>query len=280
MARVLPGYIGILDSSYGKIRCSEFNVVREQNPLFYDHTIGLRDTIPQGNTTKGEGEDINLQKTIMRHGTKIISGSFSFNPDESTSIPFFEEAKRGTDLDMSFGYICSTASTNGFNFSLCRVNSFSLTATAGDIVSVSVDVMGKIAESTNITTDYSDAKKLITWDKVSVIGKTIGVVSGVQAFSLNINNNLMPIYTANSNYDENLLPLKLRVGMQEVTGSITIYGVQASDFTISNEEEIELTVGDFSTPINLVFNTYRPEGLVGPIITTIPFVGIDRAFGI
>ena len=275
--RVCPGYKGILNGPDGnQIRCLDFNVIRQQQPLFYDHVIGLRDTIPDDNSTKGEGDDINLQKTIMRHGAKIVGGSFSFNPSEVTGMPFFEEAKRGLDFAMSFAY---SGTGEGYNFDLCRVSNFSVSITAGDIVSVNVDVLGKVAEIDSFSPVYTDAEKLITWDKCSVIGDTIGVVSGVQAFNFSVNNNLIPIYTSESNISENLLPLKIRVGMQEVTGSITIYGTEESDFEVSDESLITFTAGTWSTPIYLVFAPYQNIGSISPNISTIPFVGVDKAFG-
>ena len=42
---------------------------------------------------------------------------------------------------------------------------------------------------------------------------------------------------------------------------------------------LTLTCPSFTTDINMVLKPRDLSGVVGPIITTIPFVGVDKAFG-
>ena len=76
---IKPGYLGILDLNGQKIRCTAFNVVPRQEPLFYDHIIGLRDSIPS--TVFDDKQDdgsLNAQKKFWRPSVKIYQGGISY----------------------------------------------------------------------------------------------------------------------------------------------------------------------------------------------------------
>ncbi len=63
---VRPGYMGLasIDGSY--IRCTSFSVNPSQEATFYDHVIGLKDTVPSNSATKGEDLGITYANTQKR----------------------------------------------------------------------------------------------------------------------------------------------------------------------------------------------------------------------
>jgi len=67
-----------------------------------------------------------------------------------------------------------------------------------------------------------------------------------------------------------------------VSGSISIYLKEGesyigSETTLSNK--ITVTAAGFSTDIYVVFLPINISGAIGPIVTELPFVGVDKAFG-
>ena len=285
MANLCPGYIGMLEVDSTLIRCTDFNVNPSQDFLFYDHVIGLNDTVPIDNSTKGEEVGaIQTQKRIGRPSTISIGGGFSFPATGSQGSnnfeKLFEHAKLGDYFDLDFQYHRGSDQT-ARRFIDCRVNQFTFSITAGDILSISVDVLSKNMEESGGVTNYIEAEKMITWDKVTVSAGGVTSDSGIQGLEFSINNNLKNIYTVDPEPDNKFLPKDLRVGMQEVEGNISVYNIPGKSFitTITGITEISVAAPGWSTPINSILKPQEVAGTLGPIISSVPFVGVDKAFG-
>ena len=287
MSSLCPGYIGVAKVDGQIIRCSDFGVNPNQKYSFYDHVIGLNDTVPSDNSTKNENIGvIQTQKRIGRPSVVSISGSFSFPAATDGSNPnfsaLFNHAKYGTYFDLDFQYHRGGGQSSR-KFSNCRVNQFSFSCTAGDTVNISVDVFAKdIDEGGGSVSSYQTAEKLITWDKVVVSASGVDSSSGVQGLEFTINNNLKNVYTTNAPGTLNaFMPYDIRVGMQEVTGSISVYDIPGNtilDHT-TGSKTMSLTVASFSTNIEVVYEPQQTGGTLGPVITSVPFVGVDKPFG-
>ena len=265
------GYIGYAEINGTQIRCTDFSVVPSQDALFYNHIYGLRDGGSNGG--KGDTGALNTQRTLFRPSVISISGGISFPATEGGGASvLFDLAKTGDSFDMDFHYDCD----NGRSFNSCKVGRFEFSIVAGDIINISADIMANNVADGSGASEFNSLEKLITWDKVSV--GDFG--DGVQAFNFSINNNLIPIYTAggNSEYTNKLLPAEIRVGMQEVTGTITAYGMNSHYYDISNKSTITVSAPGFSTNINCVFRPSGANGSSGAIVNTYPFIGVDRAF--
>lgn len=277
MANLCPGYSGILEGPSGLIRCTDFGVRRQQDPLFYDHVIGLLDTIPGGSGTKGEGDSIQIQKTIMRPGPRLVTGGFSFPATKNNADAFFEQAKYGKYFDFTFYY---SGEDGGFDFGDCRIASYTFNCTAGDIVNISVEIMGILSESTGGGPSYQVSEKMITWDEVQVTGDLPGSADNVQAISFTISNDLLPIYTSAANAAKEMQPDQIRIGFQTVQGAVAMYKKQDDGYFVSDTpKSITVAADTFSTPITLLWQPTVPTGAIGPVITSVPFVGVDKAFG-
>jgi len=165
----------------------------------------------------------------------------------------------------------------------CRLNSWQLTVTAGDIVNITADIWALGMEDTSSTDRYTDSEKIITSDAVSVIPKIDVTEEDIQTFELSIENNLQYIYTADPGTDQpnKFVPRDLRVGMQLVTGSLGLYFDDGRSFLLPDTDKatIELSIKDtLRTNINVVYMPKQRSGAVGPVITEVPFVGVDKAF--
>ena len=284
---VRAGYMGLAKVGSTTIRCTSFSVNTTQDLSFYNHVIGLRDTVPSGNATKGEGSATQIQRKIWRPSPISIGGGIGFPATETSLSTIFDLAKRADYFDTVFKYHCAGEgdSNNPRTFKDCRINSFDLSVTAGDIVNVSMDVLCKKLTIAGSSSVYTVPQKLLTWDKIKVTADSITDYL-IQGFSLKINNNLQNIYTttATTTYSEtspeSLLPTDIRVGMQEVTGSLSVYLASGQRFITGGSTVININFSSSSLSfrITAVYKPSQLEGAVGPIITQVPFVGVDTYF--
>lgn len=288
---VKPGYMGLADIGGTKVRCNSFSINPNQDVLFYDHVIGLKDTVPADNSTKQEDLGLtyaNVQRKIWRPSPISITGGISFPATENNLSDIFNLARYANYFNTDFTYYCHASEDNSRTFTDCRINSFDFNIVSGDIVNISLDVACKNVEANNQSANYTGAEKLITWDKVPVEisnapFSTSNIV--VQAFNFKINNNLQTIYTTTSetNTTESLLPTDIRVGMQEVTGTVTLYvnrGYKFIPIGLNNVANIQANMGAAGINLNMtvVFKPSQLEGNVGPILVQLPFVCVDYYF--
>lgn len=271
-----------------KIRCTSFNVNPNQDVLFYNHVIGLKDTIPTDSATKGEdlgSTYANVQRKIWRPSPIAITGGMSFPATDKNVKDMFLKARYANYFDLDFAYYCGTGSEGGRKFKDCRIADYDFNVTSGDLLNVSTTIHAKNIEDGDGFSSYTTAEKLITWDavKITVTSAPFTIDSDIiSGFNFKINNNIQTIYVAKSSdpvTDSSLLPHDLRVGMQEITGSITIYLEQGKEFIPINLDTVAKIniqiLNTYTITIDAVFKSNQIEGMVGPIITQLPFVGVD-----
>jgi len=282
MAIANPGYMGWVELGTYNIRCTDFNLALRQDNLFYDHIIGLRDSIPSSILdAKGDVAAFNPQKMFWRAGVKIVDGSVSFPMSENSADAFLQEAIKGDDFDINLYYNCEKAQT----FTGCKANTYSFSASPGDIATVSVGVMGKALSKTEpaYAENPTDAEKLITWDEIKVTG-TEGDNS-LAHIEFTINNNCIPIYTSGTNNttvatDPKLSPKTIRVGMQQVTGTMVFWGKTGpTDTAIEDSvpKTITIDAGPFSATLTVLFQFPTLASEISSIMRTVTFVGVDTA---
>lgn len=283
---VRPGYTGILSADSKTVRCTSFSLNTQQEAQFFNHVIGLNDTIPSGSTTKGESIGTRqTQRRIWRPSVISLGGSLSFPATENTTNTFFTKAQDGSYIqDLTYQYyVCPTDYQNGITFRECRINGYDLNVQAGDILNITVDIASKDAESINSNFSHITSEKLITWDKVIVSTKP--EIKYIKGFTMKINNNIQHIYTARKSDEQNsykgLLPYDLRIGMQEVTGSVSCYLEQGQRFIpldTSKPSTINFSAPGLAFKMDVVFYTSQLEGIVGPIVCEIPYTGVGKTF--
>lgn len=276
-----PGYIGIVDIDGQKVRCTNANMQISQAAEFYDHIVGLRDSITgYALSTKGDVGNINYQKYIWRPGVRIVNGDTAFPVTESMFQKVWGLTRTGDLFDTVQDLTCGIRRTANN----CRVSSFNFTATAGDVAQASVsfvapDVIEQVAGSSMqqvasySAPDFTTAQKLITWDAVEVT--TDVATDAVSSFDFTVSNDTIPIYTSGQ-----LIPKKIRVGMQEVTGTMSFYNRDReleflSDLSVPHP--IRLKVGNVNVQLNVIFEPLQREGATGPLTFGLGFVGVGKA---
>jgi len=124
-------------------------------------------------------------------------------------------------------------------------------------------------------------EKVITYEKVSISNTGFDNIMG---FSFDINNSAEPIYTNDSTTgplspSNKFLPYDIRLGMQAVTGEITIYLYDGMPFISGDPVTITVSVADWSTTMKIIYLSNKITGQTKAVTTTIPFVGVDKVFG-
>jgi hypothetical protein len=171
------------------------------------------------------------------------------------------------------------------------VNSLNFTCAAGDIANFSIDIMGSSAGAWQVQDPphFTDAEKLITWDKVNVqvggTGPGASVLTSVNYsnFDFTIGNNLEMVYALNQ---ANLFPFEIVPGLRTITGSLSVYntpevdGVDRwDDYLASNFSSIVFDVGGLTITMQVQFHRVEPASATGPIISTVGFTGVGHQTG-
>ena len=271
--QIHAGYLGYAIVGGSTLRCSDFNVNPRQDMLFYDHTRGLRDSAYGGLFSgKSDASAHNAQKVLGRPSVKIHQGSITYYLTERGGDPLYKMAANGDEFNMAFKYTCGV----GRVFTYCRVNSYTFTATAGDIVTINAEIICRNCSDSGIDSIYSTMEKLVTWDAVQVSGPAD---LPMQSVSFTINNNCIPIYTAGGNKSLNLNPVKIRVGMQDVNGSIGYYnkGIGLHFLDAASRSVLGISAPGFSAQLNVIYKPEERTASVSPVISSLPFVGVDVA---
>jgi len=283
---IYGGYLGLAKLNDIPIRCTGFNVNVQQDVLFYDHILGLRDSSPNYIETKGDIGNLNIQKYAWRPGVKLATGNLTFPATKENLQEIYNLTRSGDNFSLEFTYSCDNVSRI---FEDCKINSFTFSISAGDVLIIDAQIMARTMFTENSVsqiTHYNIAQKLITWDIVEINSESS---DRLQSFSFSVANNCIPIYTAGNNNNDELWPKRIRVGMQELNGTLNYYkkGVFYQDlnaFTDSNSLIISISSGGkcsvlFYETLNVIYQPINREGNIGPIINSLPFVGVGRAMG-
>ena len=273
MLNVYAGYIGTVDIDDVKVRCTDASTNIEQSSEFYDHIIGLRDSIPSsGSSTKTDAGNVNYQKYIWRPGVRIVNGNVSFPMTKEAFRKVWDLARKADSFTMIQEFTCGIRRT----FSNCKVSSFNFNATAGDIVNCSVSIMSNYVEEDSTTTKAPaniTSQKLITWDVIAI--STPISSNAIQALDFTVDNPCKPIYTSG-----NLWPREIRIGMQEMTGTITFY-TKGNDLTLLTADSastyIDLDIDGIERRLNVIFMPIQRSGSINAQEYPLGFVGAGKA---
>ena len=265
--------------------CSSMSSVLDQKVSFYDHVLGLEDKITAGTAGGSSGfsdakkgvnptpsTSGNIQKKIYRYSPAIARASFS-GPVPSVGFgDLLSAAINGTDVitEMTFW----NQSALQVKVSKAKVSSLSISLKAGDVSHFSAEVVGAQYDATSGDAPAAACAKLLTWDVCTVLASTVS--SDIASFDLTISNPTIPIYTAKwttDTYTNGMMPQKIRLGMQEVTGTIGIYG---PTLTPSNTVgTVKFDLNGVGKTLNCIFTTPTDNGSGGPYVRTISFVGAN-----
>ena len=276
MYTISSGFMGFAEIDGVKVRCTDMSVDLEQDALFYNHIYGLRDQIATGSGTKGEAAQgtINIGKKFMRPGVKIMKGSISFPVVEQGLSSIFKNAKEARIIPIKIIYDCE----NGYTIRECIIDNFSITCSGGEIISATISFTGRyyntIGGNFIMSTD-----KLITWDKLNIsIG---GISQPIQSFNLSVVNSCVLIYTSGDNTTNNLFPSDMRIGQQEVTGSISFFGEGSKIIPLSASTDIKtitMSLPGVHETLTTILKPIQIKGGINYPVTTIAFIGVGKGW--
>jgi hypothetical protein len=279
--RLKPGFMGYVKVDNNVIRCSALNGKINQDVLSYDTIYGLLDdkTKKKG-VTEGE-KRIHPQKPFWRGGTRIAEFSFSFPCTESDYDVVWNLAKEASTFDLSMTFDCETS----YSFDSPKIGSLSISATAGDIVQMSVSgIAYNMIETTGLSftgSSFSEeqlTEKILTWDACSV--SLDAYDEPIESLSLNLKNDLKPIFTNanNSSSDDPLTMFDLRVGLQQIDGSISYFKENSIGFIDHTSEKKVLSVSIYEEEykLNVIDRPLDYQGRILPYLVSVPFVAVEE----
>ena len=251
----------------------------DQKVLFFDHILGLRDKLVQGpnGLTKAPappgGDTGNVQKRTYRYSPAIARANISGPVPEDDFKNIIDLAVSGREFDLDLVFYRRDAPH--VHIGKAIVSSLTIDIKAGDVAQFSMEVVG--AEYVFLTGASSPANctKLVTWDQCIV--EATPIAYDMASFSVSINNPPIPIYTSKWTTDEEsngMMPQKIRIGMQEVTGTIGVYG--PVPINVPSLGTVKFDLNGVSKTIQAVFIQPKDEASTGPYIRSVTFAGVNE----
>lgn len=260
------GYTGVLLSPT-LAPVTSFNANIGQEVLFYDHIYGLKDGGSGLFGGKGPNGSDSGKRRFWRPGPYAPTATINMPVTEASGSAFLDQAQSGDDFDTSFAFSCEGPSVTIYS---CKVNTFSITATAGDIVTINASVMGINAASSGSPAQAPETR-VVTWDEIGFYGPS----GDIYSFTLNINNNCSYVYTLGANNARNMRPAVIRCGMQHVTGSFSVYGDGEDNFDIKADQTLEFDIMGNAFSLKCHYLPIRRQSTTNQAFhTEQPFVGV------
>jgi hypothetical protein len=249
------GYVGFVNIDGNIIRATSADIALTQD------------------ITKPDVVDGRIDRTVYQLGPQEVGGSVAFpaiydNAGGVTTIAnMWEKVCKRTELGtlLSFPITVKYAQTGTYNSSSftydnCVANSLQFSVTQGDVMNVSMDVIGLTRTPVSIpdppgTSTSTDNSRIVTWadSRIEInagdqrpIGLA-GQIGGqfIRSFEVNISNNVERFYTLN----KALFAQAVAPSKRDVTGNIVVLGrlPGLSELAFTNEnyayEDTEIRFG-------------------------------------
>lgn len=265
--------------------CSNMSSNLDQKMLFFDHILGLRDvsapsatlTSNVAGTKKNESTTAtgNIQKRIFRYSPAVARASFAGPVPVENFDKILTAAIEGSNVEVEMVYWKNGPSAK---VGKAKIESLSIDLKAGEIATFSVGLVGaEYTFETSANSQTADCQKLLTWDNCTVAATP--VTSAISSFQITINNPLIPIYTtkwsSTTDASGGLMPQKIRIGMQEVSGAIGIYGPDTID--TPSLGTVKFALHTLTKTIQAAFVQPKDDGSGGLYVRTILFTGVNDA---
>lgn len=286
MGDVHPGYRGLADiAGVGQVRFADASITASQEVEAPDLIMGDwdHDAYVYGKISVGGSISGPVTETF-------VSGSGGGSLWE-WGVKRTGDCGELSEETITLYYYCGGTDANAREFGGMLVNSLGFSCAAGDIAQFTMDVMGDSAGAWQTTTPphFTDAEKLITWDKVSVAiapgdeDFTVPANIAYSNFDFTIGNNLEAVYALNQ---ADLFPFDIVPGLRTITGSVSVYDTPESngvdtwdDYLAANIGTISFDIGGLAITMKARFHRVEPASSVGPIVSTIGFTGVGHQTG-
>lgn len=284
-------YMGHCFIGEQQILCTHMESAIQTGVQFHNHVVGLRDVNLDGNDIKraaahddeGVGGDAQIQRRIYRLAPATvrckISGPVTSSEDVINIQSLLEEhAIRGKPIpEANFTFFGGFGSgQEGHKAENLYVESMNINVVSGDVVSFDLDMIAKkrlIEEGK--PNAISPCQKLLTWDKVNI---ATDVQGDVQAFTLSIKNDIIPIYTSSdkSPVESFIEANDMRIGSQSVDGTLSTYTFSTWQLPNDGNNFISFDLDGLRWKINVVYEP-TPSAVSGNevYVAPIPFKGVS-----
>ena len=269
-------YTGMCSVDGTNLLCSSMSSSIDQKVLFFDHIMGLKDTFSNSGTSTGVSKKSSsstnsTQKKIYRYSPAIAKASISGPVPDRGFQSIVNAAINGSDISVTLVFWASGAAN--VTLTEAKISNLTITLKAGDIAQYSMEIVsGKYSNGVTSSSPVN-CQKLLTWDTCTVDSDISD--DDIESFSVTINNPVIPIYTTKWTNDAEtggMMPQKLRIGIQEVSGSIGVYGNPTID---QNAGSITFGLNSFSKTIKVVYVQPKDEGNSGIYIKHVSFYGVN-----
>jgi len=289
MGNIYPGYRGLADiGTIGIVRFGDANISAKQaveTPDLimgdWDHDAYVYGKIEVGGSISGP-----VTETFVSGSAG--GGLWDWGVKRSGDCGIL------SDDSIDLYYYCGGTEPNHRQFTGMLVNSLNFSCAAGEVAQFNIDVMGSGAGAWTNTNPphYTDAEKLITWDKVNVTlapGSEFKPPDNIaySNFDFTINNNLEAKYALNQSAAYGLFPYEIVPGLRTISGSISVYNTpQANgydkwdDYTAAGFGTISFDIGGLAITMNARFHRVEPISQTGAITSTIAFTGVGSQAGL
>ncbi len=259
--------------------------------------------------------DGRIDRTVYQLGPKIVEGTLSLPVVADVDIATYGNCPAAPDLQAAGSLLNSLwcwatargnhgrllfddgvldiryANHSAFTFDSAVVNTYSMSVAQSEAVTLDLNILGRARKPSNdvvsepAIADFLAPARVLTWNDVTVNGiggcgawENVNLFHSVQVreFNMEINNNADRFYTLNGS----LFPMDVNVGKREITGSITLMGLQdqlrrlaeenQEHFTEKNEIRVAFYIGEPTETVIPGGVTFVPRDWLGLSNTTPP----------
>lgn len=210
-------------------------------------------------------------RRIWRRGTGTVAGSISFPLTEDKADRIATLAIDRTEFEMVVYYYSGQAK----RYDGCVVNTLTFSCSAGEVVSVNMNIVANEIESVSRSQGYTKGEKLVTWDKCVVDFSSAYEDSILESFTYNIDNAIKTIHT-----QKQLLPTFLNPAIQNVNGTFEFYDFELPQVDVQpyglGFKEVRFEIDTWSTTHDIVFDPTEANPLsAGTIVSSVSWKRTD-----
>ena len=210
-------------------------------------------------------------RRIWRRGTGKIAGSISFPLTKDKAHLLVPYAVDRTEFYMEVNYYGGQSKL----YTGCVVENMSFTCTAGEVVTVQMNISATGVEDVTRTLGYTKGEKLVTWDKCVVDFSSAYSDSILEGFTYNIDNDIKTIHT-----QKQLLPTFLNPAIQNVSGKFEFYDFELPEVgTLEYSlgfKQVQFAIDTWSTTHDIVFDPTEANPLsADTIMSTVSWARTD-----
>lgn len=260
-------YTGSCSIDNKVLLCSSMVSSLEQKVSFFDHTLGLRDQFSSDFESKGasseNGDVKNTQKRVYRYLPTFAKASISGPIPEHGFQDIIDKAVSGDEIEIEMVYYKKHSPVTTIGRAI--ISTLNMNVKAGDICNFSLEAVGAEYGLSSGDSKPASCMKLVTWDAARISATPIS--DFITSFNVTINNPPIPIYTAGSG----MMPQKIRIGMQEASGTIGVYGTPI--INAPSIGEVDFSFNGAGKKMAVVFTNPTDTGDTRAYIRSINFSG-------